>query len=129
MFLACKTQDDVEQTCFLTYLDDAAATNDAYYTCGAAANADPPTCTADLQAGNATNYDALNTCGGLGCDADWATCMQASPNIACYDTLESCGGWLSSALVADCEGDHGTCGDSAACSDKFYACVRYAAGG
>lgn len=131
LLLACKNESVEEQQCFLAWLDDANAAEDAYYTCAEQADGDEETavCWDDLDASSTTNFDTLSTCAGDGCVADWEACMQASPGMSCYDALDTCGGWITAGLVDDCNTDILSCGSSAGCSDDYYDCMRYAAGG
>lgn len=131
LFVACVPEKDEEQQCFLAYLDDANATDVAYYTCSDAAEDEDEqaVCATDLDDGQATDLATLGTCAGEGCVADWEACMETAPSIDCYDTLEACGGWIYAGIVDDCTTDIAFCGSSEGCANDYYDCMRFAAGG
>ena len=131
LVLACTSESVIEQQCYLDYLDVANANEVAFLTCADVdgAEQDDQTCSADLDAGAASNLATLGTCAGDGCVADWQACMELSGDMSCYEALDECGGWVYAGLVDDCNNDIAFCGSSVGCVNDYYACMRFAAGG
>jgi len=131
LLAACSSPNKVDQDCFLSYLGDARGASSTYYTCvDTAPDSDAvDTCASDLGSESTAALATLGSCAGEGCISDWVACVTASNELSCYDALQQCGGWMNTALVDDCNNDAYFCGQSAGCSEDFYDCMVYAAGG
>lgn len=72
LLLSCQSSNDVDQQCFLDYLDDARANTGVYLECQD--GGDPTaTCADDLASSSSLAMDTLGGCAGDGCISEWIT--------------------------------------------------------